>query len=191
MPVDGSRRTSSATWPWSGTWRPRTLKEYADDLRIFFEYFKPHLEADLTLETIDERSLRDFLRHLKVERRYSAKALNRKIACLKNYFKFLEKEGFVQKSPATDLHSVKLPKHLPKVLSQDDVVKLLEPRKPEEDGGRRSRKRDPAALTFAQARDTAILELFYATGMRISELVGLDLHDNRLDREPHPRDGQG
>lgn len=156
---------------------PRTLQEYADDLRIFFAFFQPHLEADLTLEAMDERSLRDFLRHLKVERRYSAKALNRKIACLKNYFKFLEKEGFIERSPAQDLHSVKLPKHLPRVLSQDDVGKLLDPQPAEDAGPRRSRKTDEAALTFAKARDQAILELFYATGMRISELVGLDLPD--------------
>ena len=132
---------------------PRTLQEYADDLRIFFAFFQPHLEADLTLEAMDERSLRDFLRHLKVERRYSAKALNRKIACLKNYFKFLEKEGFIERSPAQDLHSVKLPKHLPRVLSQDDVGKLLDPQPAEDAGPRRSRKTDEAALTFAKARE--------------------------------------
>lgn len=159
---------------------PRTLREYGDDVRRFFEFFGPHLEADLTLEAIDERSIRDFLTWLRVERRFTAKAVNRKIASLRNYFKFLIREGIIERSPVADLKSLKLPRHLPKVLSHDDVTRVIE-RKPEVDidtrPKRRGRRVDPALQAFAIARDNAILELLYATGMRISELVGLDLTD--------------
>lgn len=159
---------------------PRTLREYADDMKRFFAYFGPHLEADLTLQAIDERSIRDFLTHLKVERKFTAKSLNRKIACLKNYFKFLEHERVVERSPVANLKSLRLPKHLPKVLSKEEVVQVLELR-PKVDVGsgrqRRGRKTSPQSTAFATARDNSILELFYATGMRISELVGLDLAD--------------
>lgn len=155
---------------------PRTLREYRDDLHMFFEYFAPYLAEGLTLGAMDERSIRDFLTWLKVDRNYTARALNRKIACLKNYFKFIEKEGFIVKSPVADVRSVKLPKHLPKVLTQDEVVRFLDV--PEGgDAPRRGRKGTPQARMFADTRDRAMLELFYATGMRISELVGLDLAD--------------
>lgn len=159
---------------------PRTLREYADDVRRFFEFFGPHLDADLTLQAIDERSIRDFLTWLKVERKFTARAVNRKIASLRNYFKFLIREGVVTRSPLADLKSLKLPKHLPKVLSQDEVVKVLE-RRPDVDidkgAKRRGRPLSESQRAFAEARDNAILELLYATGVRISELVGLDLAD--------------
>lgn len=159
---------------------PRTLREYADDLKRFFEYFKQHLEAGLTLQTMDDRSIRDFLTYLKVDRKFTARAINRKIAALKNYFRYLVHEGVIAKSPLSEMKSLKLPKHLPKVLSEEEVVQVLE-QKPTLDVGvskpRRGRKVSEQALHYARTRDDAILELFYATGMRISEVVGLDLAD--------------
>jgi site-specific recombinase XerD len=159
---------------------PRTLREYGDDVRLFFDFFGPHLDADLTLQEIDERSIRDFLTWLKMDRGFTARAVNRKIASLKNYFKYLVREGVVARSPVADLKSLKLPKHLPKVLSQEEVVQVIEKRPQLDVGSDRKRRGRPpsgAARSFAEARDRAILELFYATGMRISELVGLDLAD--------------
>lgn len=171
----------------------RTLREYGDDLTRFFEYFGPHLDADLTLQAIDERSIRDFLTWLKVDRKFTARAINRKIASLKNYFKYLVREGVVSRSPVADLKSLKLPKHLPKVLSQDEVVRMLE-RRPTIDVDtekRRGRPLSKEARSFAATRDNAILELFYATGMRISELVGLDLTDFDLDERTIRVTGKG
>ena len=141
---------------------PRTIKEYEQDLSIFLEYFKPHFDAELTLDKIDERTIREFLAHLRLKKKYSANALNRKIACLKGYFKFLEKEGFIAASPMRDVSSVKLEKRLPKVLSESEVDHLI---------------KSPQASDSKSPRDIAILELFYATGMRVSELVGLNLDD--------------
>jgi integrase/recombinase XerC len=155
----------------------RTLKEYGDDLKLFVDYFGVFFDDGLELGSIDERSLREFLAYLKVERKYTARALNRKIACLRGYFTFLTKEGYIKRSPAADLHSVKLPRLLPKVLTVDEVSELLEPEPQVAAPRRRGRRVAPAQAQLAAARDRAILELFYATGIRISELVGLDLAD--------------
>lgn len=157
---------------------PRTVEEYEKDLKVFFDYFIPLLESGLTLGAIDERTVREFLTHLKIEKRYTANAVNRKIACLKSYFKFLEKEKHIERSPMTDIKSLRMPKHLPKVLSEQEVGALLQKASEHTDA---KRNRD-----FTFRRDKAILELFYATGMRISELTGLDVDDidleNRLAR---------
>ncbi len=154
----------------------RTLKEYEHDLHIFFDYFKPHLEAELTLSTMDERTIREFLTHLKLRLKYSARAINRKLATLKSYFHFLKKEGYIQRSPVEDVKGAKLEKHLPKVLDEDDVVKLLETT--EKISQTESEPDlDDNFKKFIYYRDHAIMELFYASGMRISELVGLSIED--------------
>jgi len=162
---------------------PRTVQEYQKDLKVFFEYFKPFLDAELTLDGIDERTIREFLTHLKIERRYTAKAVNRKLASLKAYFRFLEKERYIRKSPMADIKGLKLPKHLPKVLSRQDVDTLLAKAGEHTDARRR---RD-----FTFARDRAIMETFYATGMRISELTGLDLEDVDLQNRVCRVTGKG
>ncbi|MCL5036744.1 MAG: tyrosine recombinase XerC [Chloroflexi bacterium] len=143
---------------------PRTLKEYQNDLQLFTSFFKPHFDTGLTLDGFDERTIREFLTFLKVERNYSPRALNRKIASLKGYFRFLESEGYITRSPLAYMKSVKTPRSLPKALTHDETEKLLE----SAGGGE-----DP----FTASRDRAILELFYATGLRLSELVLLNTDD--------------
>jgi len=144
----------------------RTLEEYRLDLRIFFDYFKPFLEQDLSLATIDERTLREFLSFLRQKRRYTPRALNRKISTIRAYFHFLEREGHLEKSPAADLRMVKLPKRYPNFLTEEEVGKLLE---------------GPCGESWMDRRDRAILEMLYATGIRISELTGLTLDDIDLE----------
>lgn len=162
---------------------PRTLEEYHHDLLIFFDFFKPFLEQELTLETIDERTIREFLTYLKVKRKYSSKALNRKLATLKSYFRFLKKEKFIEASPVADIKCAKLEKHLPRVLNVQEVSTLLD----SESRLTAARQITPDKLSepekFIYYRDLAILELFYASGMRISELSGLNFED--LDFENH------
>ncbi len=151
---------------------PRTLKEYEKDLGIFFGYFEPHIETGLTLEGFDERTLREFFAWLKVEQRYTPRGLNRKIACLKAYFKFLEREKYIEHSPMRDVPTVKLGKHLPRVLTQQEMGRLLSPptgKKPARGAWR------PREAGWLSIRDHAILELFYATGVRVSELISLDV----------------
>lgn len=157
---------------------PRTLKEYEHDLKVFFDYFEPHLNEELTLDTIDERTIREFLTYLRLKLKYSAKGVNRKLAALKSYFHFLKKEGHIAKTPMEDVRGAKLEKHLPKVLDEDDVAHLIETAENisdlkselDDDGDDNYKK-------FVYVRDYAIMELFYASGMRISELTGLDIED--------------
>jgi site-specific recombinase XerD len=146
---------------------PRTIREYKADLDIFFNFFKPYFDQELTLENLDERSIRDFLSYLKLDHHYTAKSLNRKIAALRSYFKYLEDERIINRSPMGGIKSAKLEKHLPKVLTESEVNDLLNA---------------PLILNNEKGiRDKAILELLYATGIRISELVGLNLESMDLE----------
>ena len=119
----------------------------------------------MTLEGIDGRTVREFLAFLRNKKNYSPSALNRKIAALKGYFKFLEAEGYIPSTPMQRISSAKEGRLLPKVMSEQEVEVLLD--QPVEE------KVSPELA----ARDQAILELFYSSGLRLSELVGLNLHD--------------
>ncbi|MBI2266914.1 MAG: tyrosine recombinase XerC [Armatimonadetes bacterium] len=153
---------------------PRTVTEYERDLDCFLEFFKPYFAEELSLETLDQRTIREFLTHLKRDKGYSATALNRKIAVLRAYFLFLEREGYVERSPMIGIKSAKMGRPLPKVLSETEVKTLLGASNTENERNSRSRE--------TILRDRAILEVFYATGMRISELVGLDVGSMNLEK---------
>lgn len=150
----------------------RTVIEYEADLKLFFEFFQSHLQDGLTLGGMDERTIREFLSYLRRQRDYTPQGLNRKIACLKSYFRFLEKEGYVDSSPMNDVKSARGGRLLPKVLTEDEVHVLLQ----------RTRERMAEKPgEWGPVRDRAILELFYATGMRLAEMVGLNMSDLDLD----------
>jgi site-specific recombinase XerD len=166
----------------------RTVKEYSRDLQIFFDYFHPHFERELTLDNMDERTIREFLTHLKLERDYSSKALNRKISTLKAYFLFIEQEKYIEKSPMHRVKSVKMEKHFPKVFSQDDVNRIIETAS---DSSESVNNRSYKMLFDPNIRDQAILELFYATGMRIAELSGLNIEDINFDNKLIKVTGKG
>lgn len=157
---------------------PRTLKEYAGDLAVFIDYFRPYLEEELTLASMDERTIREFMTYLKMELHYTARSVNRKLATLKAYFHFLKREGHIEKSPVEDIRGAKLEKHLPKVLDEEDVVKLLETAERVSEEKSLSDEEDKGSYKhFIYYRNYAIMELFYASGMRISELANMDLED--------------
>jgi site-specific recombinase XerD len=151
---------------------PRTVAEYEADLRIFFEFYEPHLKEELSLHTMDERTIREFLAFLRRQRGYTPQGLNRKIACLKSYFRFLEHEGHIDKSPMGEVRSARGGKLLPKVLREDELRRLFE-------AARARVEKNPGAP--GPLRDRAILEMFYATGIRLAELVGLNLGDIDLE----------
>lgn len=146
----------------------RTIAEYEADLTLFFEWLEPLLADGLELEGIDARTIREFLTFLRQKRGYTPAGLNRKIACLKGYFAYLLAEQILESNPLTRIRSARESKLLPKVLSQEEVGQLLTAT---EERVEQARRPDLAL------RDRAILELFYATGIRLSELVGLDRDD--------------
>ncbi len=100
------------------------------------------------------------------EREYASSTIARKVAAVKSFFGFLFAQQSITKNPASELDSPKVDKHLPETLSAGDVEELLEL---------------PGTNSPASLRDTALLELLYATGLRVSELVALDVEDIDLE----------
>jgi integrase/recombinase XerD len=96
----------------------------------------------------------------------AAATLGRKVACLRSFYRYLRRDGVIQHDPTADLRGPRKPQRLPRVLTRDDVGRLLA----------QPRGASPLAL-----RDRALLELMYACGLRVSEAVGLDVGDVDLE----------
>jgi tyrosine recombinase XerC len=131
-----------------------TLINYSVDLKSLNEFLKEE-----PIEKVDYVSLRRYLAHVK-EQNLSKVSIARKIASIRSFFKFLFREGIIKNNPASSLSTPKRDKHLPKFLDEKEIVLLLE--SPEKEGE-------------AGLRDRAILETLYSTGIRVSELVGLNM----------------
>jgi integrase/recombinase XerD len=132
-----------------------TLEAYSQDMEGF-RHFLSSREL-WTWETVSPKDLRDFLSYLE-DQKISARSRARKLSSLRHFFRFLQREGQVQKNPVEQLDSPKLDRTLPHVLSLEDVDRLLAA---------------PDAMTVLGQRDDTMLEMLYATGLRVSELVGL------------------
>lgn len=143
-----------------------TLRNYASDLDQFLAYFTISRREKPRAEDIDALAVREWLGHL-YERRLTALSMRRKLAAVRSFFKFLLREGVVDKNVARLVRTPKAPKTLPAVMTAEQTNALV-------DGV------TPAAGKFERpfpARDLAIFELLYGCGLRISELVGLNLND--------------
>jgi integrase/recombinase XerC len=140
-----------------------TIESYRNDLTAFGEFIAH--TGDLQPGSISKDDLRSFLAHLFNEG-YSKKSVARKIASLRSFFKYLKRKHIIQQNPAANLATPKLDKRLPGFLDEPSMQHLLElPDRSNEDG----------------LRDAAILEVFYSTGIRLSELVNLNISD--IDRQ--------
>jgi tyrosine recombinase XerC len=128
--------------------------------RLDLEDFKAFL-GEGNIETVDYLTLRKYLASLK-EKNLNMRSVNRKLSTLRSFFKFLSREGLLKANPILVLSSPKTEKHLPQFLTEDETSKLID---------------SVAAGDERSLRDRAILETFYSTGIRISELVGLDIED--------------
>jgi len=155
-----------------------TLLNYKQDLEDFNNFLNPVRSKapkatvpsmagtsngvkDIPLEKIDYLALRRYLAHLK-ERNLKSRSIARRLSCLRSFFKFLCRDGYLSHNPTLSLATLRLDKHLPSFLTEEEIIKLLETPKANDERG---------------LRDRAILETFYSTGMRISELVGLNIED--------------
>jgi integrase/recombinase XerD len=96
----------------------------------------------------------------------AAATLGRKVACLRSFYRHLRREGLIEHDPTADLHGPRKTQRLPRVLTRDEVARLL----------REPKGTEPLAL-----RDRALLEVMYASGLRVSEVTGLELADIDLD----------
>lgn len=133
---------------------PHTILNYRGDIEEFLKFL------DKTpLKSADYLTLRRYLARLR-ENNYRPRTMARKLSSLRSYFKFLQREGMINENPAALVMSPKLDKVLPKFLSEGEVVKFLEA---------------PSIKDVSGRRDRAILETLYSTGIRVSELVGLNV----------------
>jgi integrase/recombinase XerC len=163
---------------------PLTISGYESDLTQFREYLSPPESQPPQLAEIDHRMIREFLGRLH-DLNLQKSSIARKLSSLRSFFKFCSREGLVRDNPARLIATPKLPKRLPSVLSAEEMnafLDVLAQAKSE----RKSRVRGRAPQTEIEARlllprDRAILELLYASGLRVSELTGLNLAD--IDRK--------
>jgi integrase/recombinase XerC len=159
---------------------PLTLRDYQDDIEGFLRYITPPGENTLPLEEVDHRVVREFV-GFEFDRGLKKATVARRLAALRTFFKFCLRERLVRQNPAKLVSTPKLPKRVPRVLTAEEVNHFLD----QLAGGNRT---GPKAGTNQEARegsrlllkrDRAILELLYASGLRVSELVGLDT--DRID----------
>ena len=131
-----------------------TITNYSIDLRDLADFV-----GDKDVGQIDVIDVRKFLVDLR-QKGFKKTSIARKMACLRSFFKFLGREGLRKTNPMVGLVGPKLDKKLPVFLSEDDMAKLLD---------------TPARDDVQGLRDKAILETLYSTGVRVSELVGLNV----------------
>jgi integrase/recombinase XerC len=143
-----------------------TVRNYASDLDRFLAYFDIPGEKQPTVENIDALAIREWLGHL-YDQRLSAVSMRRKLAAVRSFFKFLLREGFVPKNVARMVRTPKAPKTLPAVMTAEQTNALVDNVTGTADKFERPHP----------ARDLAIFELLYGCGLRISELVGINLED--------------
>ena len=145
-----------------------TLRNYESDLEQFLNYLNPPNEkskgkkrAGPDIKEIDHITIREWLATLHSDHKKKS-SIARKLAALRTFFQFLVREGVVEANPAKLVATPRKEKKLPVHLSVEDAVRFIETPDPDTDFGK---------------RDRAILELLYATGVRVSELAQLDLRD--------------
>lgn len=136
-----------------------TILNYRLDLQGFGKFI-----SGTDIEKVDYLLLRKYLAAIK-EKNLGTRSVNRRLSTLRSFFKFLTREGYLKNNPILSLSSPKLQKHLPEFLTEDEVSRLIDTTSNKE----RNEER--------RLRDRAILETFYSTGIRISELTGLNIQD--------------
>jgi len=144
---------------------PYTIKSYKMDLTQLLEYVESRGSLFLQPERIDHEFARRFLLHLQ-KRSFSRRTLARKIAACRSFFRYLVREREAKINPFKLISTPKLERRLPNFLYNEEMSKLLNA---------------PDTSSGKGLRDRAILELLYATGMRVSELVKLTLDDLELN----------
>lgn len=157
-----------------------TIRNYAIDLNTFQQFINERftltnqakLDHRLTLEPkaeedtfpltqVDRKLIRSFLAHLS-QANSSKKTIVRRLASLRSFFKYAHMEGLISANPAEELETPKIEKNIPNTLTQEQVLLLFA---------------QPDVSTLLGFRDRVIMELFYSSGLRLSELVGLNRDD--------------
>ena len=140
-----------------------TIASYMRDIRQFSQW----LNSAEGIDVIDasQFNISKYLRHMYSDGRSNA-TVSRSLASLKNFYQYLVTSGFVEKTPVVDIHIDRGEKKLPQILTGREIELLLS---------------QPVCVDNKGYRDKAMLEVMYATGMRVTELISLDVDDVNLE----------
>ena len=140
-----------------------TIASYMRDIRQFSHWLSN--QAKIEVSDATQLNISDYLQEMESEGR-SAATVSRTLASLKNFYAYLVSSGFCEKTPVTDIHINRGEKRLPQILTGREIELLLA---------------QPVCVDAKGFRDKAMLEVMYATGIRVSELIDLDLDDVNLE----------
>jgi integrase/recombinase XerC len=156
-----------------------TLRNYASDLEQFHDHLAPPSKdgarREIDIRAIDNLTIRDFMASL-YEQSKKKSSIHRKVAALRTFFRFLCREGILEANPARLVASPRVERKLPNHLTIQEMIRFIE---------------TPDLDTILGKRDRAILELLYASGVRVSELVGLNLTDIDFNNQTLRVKGKG
>lgn len=141
-----------------------TVSSYMRDIRQFADWLSDHCSKDV-LEAA-QSNISQYLQHLEQDGR-SAATISRSLASLKNFYAYLVSSGFLEKTPVSDIHIDRGEKKLPQILTGREIELLLS---------------QPVCVDAKGFRDKAMLELLYATGIRVSELIALNVDDVSIEQ---------
>lgn len=136
-----------------------TLQSYKRDIEQYITYLN-----DINLNSIEvtnKATIINYLLHLQKKGRATS-TISRNLASIRSFYQYLHTNGLIISNPTSELESPKVEKKLPQILSTQEVELLLE---------------QPKCIDLKGYRDKAMLELLYATGIRVSELINLDCND--------------
>lgn len=175
-----------------------TVRAYTREVQAFALYLAGTLGEDVEPKAIEHTHIRGYLAVL-YDRGLTRASAARALAAVRSWFKWMAKEGIVDQNPATLVSTPKLPKHLPRVPSAEEVNRVLDAielgsREPRIEKPKRSGKRkaaDNEAYTGWPERDRVIWELLYGCGIRNSELVGIDMASLHWANDGDPGSRQG
>lgn len=142
---------------------PRTVESYGTSLKSFESYFKS-LDGQLTWQTVDEDVIRGWMESL-MDGGMTASSVGTRFAALRSFFRFALSRGLIGRDPAFNVEGPKKTKPLPHFIKEGDMDKLLDGCTWDD--------------TYKDVRDKAVVMTFYETGIRVSELIGLD--DSTVD----------
>lgn len=135
---------------------PHTIKNYLIDLGEFSKFIE-----GTGPEKVEYLTVRKFLAHLRT-RSLSKRSVARKLSSLRSFYRFLARDGYIKTNPVASVSTPKLDKKLPVFLDEKSVIKLVTA---------------PEGNSLKERRDRAVLETLYSSGIRVSELVGIDIED--------------
>ena len=140
-----------------------TISSYMRDIRQFAQWLRQ--SEDMDVVEASQLNISGYLSHLESDGRSGA-TVSRNLASLKNFYSYVVSSGFLEQSPVVDIHVARGVKKLPQILTGREIELLLA---------------QPSCVDAKGYRDKAMLEVMYATGIRVTELIDLDVDDVNLE----------